>query len=97
KAGGDQPSLRWQKPRLVVAGEKPLAVRSVSRGRRSILGRVEEAFVTFDVWPRDRDVPPWRVLGPDESNESDGDVAFIFTSALPLERNLRDFAAFASR
>ena len=85
------------RPRLLRVGPTLLSVRSVARRTHPLLPSVHEAFVTFAVEDDDGiEIPTWNELTSDTPPESDGNVAFTFTSAVPLRRNLVDFVTFVT-
>lgn len=91
---GDAPFPRFVLPRLLAVGDTLLAVRTVQESHHPIVPTVREAYVVFDVEDQEAEVPPWLVINSEESLPSHGNVAYTFTSAVPTNFNLKEFAEF---
>jgi hypothetical protein len=97
-SGEEQSRLpQFVQTKLLRVGQALLSVRTVTRSTHPLLSTVHEAFITFAVENDDgNEVPAWKELTPDTSPETDGNVAFTFTSAIPLRSNLVDFVTFVT-
>lgn len=82
---------RFVRPRLLAVRNHLLAIRTVHKYNHGLVPFVKEAFVTFQAFHQEADVPPWKEIQREDEYYSHGSVAYTFTSFLTIPENLVNF------
>lgn len=87
-----EPEIVFKRARLISVGGTLLSVRAFRRYPHPLIPTVEEAQVHFRGEDSEQEVPPWKELTEHDDQPPGMGISWVFTSAVPVEENLRGFA-----